>query len=495
LDNGTFMRVFYIIEDVQTDDIKLRGLLFKRDKSLAPALPRRLNEVHLVVSFDEDDLRPWYEQGLEEVELGNVVKKRRLVLTSRPFPEQSFREHRYFSSTGADAKKHQKKIYETENLVCRNLFASIYAPGERAKNRRKPYHGILRPLLPHEDDATDAALKEPGCYRVDVDIGGNATVPADNNNGPHVTKYPSKARKYTMADTFMGAGGASSGARQAGLLVVYGFDHNEDAVATARVNFPTTKVYHMSAQDFIQQVLLGRHVDILHISPPCQPYSPANTNPSVERDEENTAALFCVEELIKKIKPRIVTLEETFGLMTYEKHELWFQGLLAMIQRKGYNIRWGILEFNKLGLAQPRRRLVIFATAPGIPLPNFPKPTHGEPGSGLIPFRTIHDTIGNLPPNLDLHDIYETKARSYAPYNAHEPLKRTILTNGDPDLYHPNGRRDFTLRELALLQGFKRNFKFEGGKTSIKRQIGNACPPSVMKLLYQECIKVLEKVD
>lgn len=56
-------------------------------------------------------------------------------------------------------------------------------------------------------------------------------------------------------------------------------------------------------------------VDILHLSPPCQPYSPAHTtSPNIERDEQNQAVLFSTWQMVDRLKPRVVTMEETEGL-------------------------------------------------------------------------------------------------------------------------------------------------------------------------------------
>lgn len=44
-------------------------------------------------------------------------------------------------------------------------------------------------------------------------------------------------------------------------------------------------------------------VDIMHLSPPCQPFSPAHTIASPERDEINEAAMFSACHLLEVVRP------------------------------------------------------------------------------------------------------------------------------------------------------------------------------------------------
>jgi DNA (cytosine-5)-methyltransferase 1 len=59
--------------------------------------------------------------------------------------------------------------------------------------------------------------------------------------------------------------------------------------------------------------------------------------------------------------------------------------------------------------------------------------------------------------------------------------------------YHPCGTRDFTIREYACLQGFPPNHLFRG--SYVKKQIGNAVPPSVAKVLFESIKKALDRAD
>lgn len=352
LQPGGFLRIIKIIKDLETDEITLRGLQFRRNRFLQPMLPRKLNEVHLVASIDSGDSRHWYEQGCEEVKLDCVVKKRQMVITGVPYPGLSFREYRPYDSSWPDAKREMEDIIENEVLVCRNIFLYIFADGERTKTRSRPYQGMLRFVSGEEADSAGGLLTGRG-PTVDDDL---VVVDPPCNR-------PAKQGSYTMADMFQGCGGASYAAKLAGCKIRYGLDFNAQAVATARKNFRGARIFHMNATDFPPPDF-DPYVDILHISPPCQPYSPARNHVEyAANDDDNIAALFTVGKILRAVKPRLVTLEETFGLLTHDKHQAYFQILVSLIAQEGYSIRWAVLNFKEYGLPQPRRRLVFIAAA------------------------------------------------------------------------------------------------------------------------------------
>lgn len=132
-------------------------------------------------------------------------------------------------------------------------------------------------------------------------------------------------------------------------------------------NFPDIEaLYLMRVEDLIRFTGLGglMRVDILHLSLPCRFWSPAHTHETnVEMDELNRATLFTVLALLNIVRPRIVMLEQTFGLLTMEqKHAGYFQALIQQIEQAGYDVSWKIVDFRDFGLAQNRRRLVIYAS-------------------------------------------------------------------------------------------------------------------------------------
>ena len=165
-------------------------------------------------------------------------------------------------------------------------------------------------------------------------------------------------RRYTFGDCFCGAGGMSRGAINAGLRINWGFDFNLSACQTYALNFFGTPIYNVWANDFSEAK--GDHiVDICHLSPPCQFFSDAHTWAGKD-DEMNTASLFAIFNLLEKAKPRVVTLEQTSGLV--RRHPIFFNAVVNMFTSRGFSVRWRVMNCADFGLSQRRMRLFVIAS-------------------------------------------------------------------------------------------------------------------------------------
>lgn len=293
--------------------------------------------------------------------------------------------------------------------------------------------------------------------------------------------------------TVCGAGGATRGAKMAGFRINYGFDNDEHSAANWRSNFPTATMYEVDAHDLVRwpnaQALLK--VDILHLSPPCQFFSPAHTIAGVN-DEKNFAIIFSCGMILDAAKPRMGTLEQTFGIM-HAAFQPVFKALICMFTSRGYSVRWTIAPLQEWGLPQRRQRLVIFFAGPGEPLPEFPAFTHSDqPRSHLKPLASCEQMLRSIPRNHPLHNIAMAIPRDMHPWDGGSIAPKCITTSGGQN-YHFSGSRDFTLAEFLVLQGFPLYHIFRG--SYIKKQIGNAVPPMIAVLWFKSLRKALEKAD
>lgn len=497
---GRFLKIRCIEED-QFGHVVLRGWAYARVRELGGVLPRKLNEICLLSTIDTTDPRPWQAQALVDVEPGNVSRVRALRTTNTSFPE--------FRFDNSDLSNGKQWVANHSPLVCRKRFAH-YFHGPR-KMRKKPCEFALFNFSEKEADekfrVSDALVVNK--WRGGKTRGGSSlesrefviSLDSDDDAKQDPQKLNSKGQlvltpgqTYTVGDTFAGAGGASRGISRAGLELAFAVDHWDHAVSSLKMNFQKTDVHQMDITDFIVDKDVRYRVDMLHLSPPCQVWSPAHTTVG-KNDEMNMAALFSCTDLIKKTKPRLFTLEQTFG-MIHDRFKPFFNTLISGFTTHGYSVRWKVVNLATYGLPQPRKRLIIIGAGPGERLPAFPRPTHSEDGkNGLRCFVTAKEALAPIRRGgFKTHPLNQKKYFD-SPRNEWDPdrpVPRTITCSGGQN-YHWKGHRDFTFLEYALLQGFPSFHKFH--PSHVKKQIGNAFPSSIVRLLYKHLASELDRYD
>ncbi|KAH6630179.1 S-adenosyl-L-methionine-dependent methyltransferase [Chaetomium sp. MPI-SDFR-AT-0129] len=493
--NSTFVRVKTIVQLRSSSEVEIRGLGLTRIRELEGLLSTNEKRNELVVVEEVRPFSPdhWEREGLVSISPSQIEKLRRMRMTNAPFPQHRF---------NPDLKKKGRAWLEEHGLlVCRHWYRLLY----NSSKRDRPTEHVLRNVTEKEADgdytASDSIKliqwrggKTPGGSHIPGQPGPPVIdLEATASDSPANPPRRVPGQKYTAGDMFCGAGGASRGITRAGLQLVFAVDNWGHAVHTWKSNFPTLRIYHMDAEDFIASEHTSHTVDILHLSPPCQVWSPAHTVAG-KNDEENMKALYTCAPLVAKHKPRVFTVEQTFGL-TNPKFAAHFHQFLREFTDLGYSIRWGIISLENYGVPQTRKRLTIIGSAPGEALPPFPAPTHNERGTnGLKPWVTARAALAPAARNRDHPLNQPTRAATpppRLPWNA-DGLVKTITTSGGMN-YHWSGTRDFTRLEYALLQTFPTWHRFEGA--CVKRQIGNAFPPVVVRTLYEHLVDWLLEQD
>ena len=113
----------------------------------------------------------------------------------------------------------------------------------------------------------------------------------------------------------------------------------------------------------------------------------------------------------------------------------------------------------------------------------------GRPIDLNRPAPTIHASAGgNKTPIIDLKQLLGTGRPWIERYHGR-------LMNGSvstPNERPPTHLRRITIRESALIQSFPDSFKFSGKRSSQYRQIGNAVPPKLAKVIARELLRSLQ---
>lgn len=461
----------------QTGDLVIRGLPFARNRNVDGRLPRKQNEVCLILEIDADDARPDEEQALVQIGPEDIEKKRFLTNTNKSFPHCRFDEQAY-------ATRQQRE--EQAPLACRWKMRAEY----KDISERRSGHTQSLLILEHFSERDGYKIKKRNLgvdeerareRRGETIPGGSTFREPEFNSAAATDSKPIRIQQYSFAEICAGAGGASRGAERAGFKVVLGVETCPHACSSFRANFPNAELYEMKVTD-LDAKTIQTVVDLLHLSP--------SAFDGVGDDPE--AANKRCKELLE-VDPRFVSMEQPAAIMS-ERQRPFLHAIIRSFTEAGYSVQYKMVQMADYGLPQMRKRFILIAAGPGEKLPKWPTPTHSSsPTGGQQPLFTEKEAIEGLTPELhSLHDPDSLPTIKNEARDADQPINSPINGNGSV-YHHADGERDFTQRELACLQGFPTCHQFEG--SYIKKQIANAFPPLIAMAFYQHLRQHMEEVD
>jgi DNA (cytosine-5)-methyltransferase 1 len=180
----------------------------------------------------------------------------------------------------------------------------------------------------------------------------------------------------TAVDLFCGAGGLSRGLADAGFCVVAAADHDPDACATYRQNFPAATVVEGDlTQPRNHEALVGAagsgRIDLLAGGPPCQAFSQIHNHDRVIDDPRNRLYREFVA-LVQELRPRALFLENVPGMSQLAggavrkqiEEDLSLDGEYAVVSQ--------VLDAGDFGVPQRRPRLVFVGIEAGLGGPVLP---------------------------------------------------------------------------------------------------------------------------
>jgi DNA (cytosine-5)-methyltransferase 1 len=237
----------------------------------------KLNELVLVLHVDENETASPFICGAVDISTTEVLRTRDCVLTNKEYPALSFRHSGIKLPARVKSNQDaQKCIFHNGPLVCRVVNVLYLSKSGKA------YGGEVRRLTSREVDENHTVspklLSSGHCSEtsIEIDDGDNSEEEFVVINNRKRREMPKKATRYTFGDVFCGAGGSSQGAKQAGLTVCWGLDHDDAAIEAYFENHPGALPFNCDAHEFPPKgaTLKELKVDILHLSPPCCYWSP-----------------------------------------------------------------------------------------------------------------------------------------------------------------------------------------------------------------------------
>lgn len=312
-------------------------------------------------------------------------------------------------------------------------------------------------------------------------------------------------------ELFSGCGGLAKG------LELAGFDHcafvefNKWACESLRANFNPKLVHETDVRKF-DFASVGR-VDLIAGGPPCQPFSLGG----LARANEDSRDMFPQAiRAIHELTPRGFVFENVKGLlrksfadyfeyiilrltfpekvlpqgMSWKGHLTELRSIdFATYTGLKYDVQYKLVNAVDYGVPQSRERVFIVGLRNDLGLTwKWPEKIEGR--------KTIAETIGNLPDSqlanaLGDH-VFIDGAREYPGHTGsdyNQPSK-TIkagahgVPGGENMIRFPDGTlRYMTVHEAKLIQTFPDDYRICGSWGEALRQIGNAVPVHLAKLM------------
>ena len=317
-------------------------------------------------------------------------------------------------------------------------------------------------------------------------------------------------------DLFSGAGGLTLGFKEAGFDCFAAVEIDRSSVETFTLHSPSSRIYDTDVCNVDFKYLNGK-IDVVIGGPPCQPFSIGGLRDG-ELDSRDMVPEFI--RVVEEVKPLAFVMENVPGLATFAQSN-YFSKVLNALNQLGYQITWKILKTEDYGIPQIRRRLIIV----GIKNSNFifPEPTHGHTPH-LLPIVNAGTILKaeplGIPNNCKVYYAKKVQLRPSPHHgllfngggrciNLNKPAP-TIISSaggnkthfidilGNVTEYHNNlmqggpvregfvpGCRRITSLESALIQTFPENIKFCGPTSSQYRQVGNAVPVKLAKIIAE----------
>jgi len=207
-------------------------------------------------------------------------------------------------------------------------------------------------------------------------------------------------------DLFSGVGGLTLGFEQAGFDVVAAVEVDPIHAAAHGFNFPACAVIPRSVigltAGYIREAAgIGkRKIDAVFGGAPCQGFSLIGQR---ALDDPRNALIGEFVRLVADLDASYFVFENVKGL-TIGRHNAFLEEVIYAFAQRGYAVRvpWKVLDSADYGVPQRRERLILLGAKDGLPMPEYPSPTHtpaDKPARSLFLPKgpTCRDALQDLP--------------------------------------------------------------------------------------------------
>lgn len=336
-----------------------------------------------------------------------------------------------------------------------------------------------------------------------------------------------------IIDLFCGIGGLSLGFEQAGFEVISAVDMWKDAIVTYNHNRKNKVAKVETVEEFnakeLPELIQRVHITGIIGGPPCQGFSTVG-----RRDVDDPRNKMYLEfyKAVKLASPDFFVIENVKGMLTLNKGAF----VKDLIERfgpngLGYAINYQLLNAADYGIPQNRYRVFYvgiknkkfefpepfdykLTAKDGIsdlegstsehygsaPQNDFQKKMRGGVSKPLNQDYTNHSEqtisiISQVPDGGNIRDLPEEiwQVRKYN--KAFERMgtfkPSNTIDTGHRNYFHYAEPRIPTVRESARIQSFPDSFEIVGTRGSQYKQVGNAVPPMLAKIIADKIKEML----
>lgn len=362
----------------------------------------------------------------------------------------------------------------------------------------------------------------------------------------------SELEKVPFISLFSGAMGLDLGLEEAGFESRVAVEFDVDAAKTIRHNRPELPLVDRSIELTDGRELLRLsglkkgEVPLVVGGPPCQAFSVIGKRRGLE--DRRGQMVYEFIRIIDETQPRSFVMENVRGMLSMSlkskadpeaapeetAHGSLLRDVISRFEHLGYRVDCFVVNAVNYGAPQQRERVILIGNREKKQV-SFPEPTHSNRDSdGLPPFRTLGDAIGsgftdpdpallNFSPrklyylsmipeggnwrSLPLDVQKESMGKSWGlkggrsaywrrlSFAFPSPTVVTMPNHASTSMCHPRETRAITVGEAAAIQEFPAGWEFQGNTQSKFRQVGNAVPVRLGKIVGEVIRELLATED
>lgn len=324
----------------------------------------------------------------------------------------------------------------------------------------------------------------------------------------------------TAVELFAGAGGLLLGTSLAGFRHLAAVERERNCCDTLRLN--RRKGYPLVDEDMrviegdvrdVDWSFLPPDIDLLAGGPPCQPFSLGG---KARGDADSRDMFPAYTAILSRLRPRAFICENVKGL-TREGFHQYYEYILLRLQHPSlarldgetweqhaarlsrthtsadcesvrYEVVPTVVDAADYGVPQHRHLVFIVGFRSDVEASwAFPQKTHGP---GLLPWVALGEAIEGVP-SLN-NEAKGGKAKAYPGHTGSvldkpaKAIKAGVhgVPGGENMIRYPDGSlRYMTVREAARVQTFPDGYEFCGAWSEGIRQIGNAVPVELARVV------------